>query len=152
MDSEDPALPEAEIDECEAVIAGLGDDAALLRHDNPDCEIAANMDAAADMLEKMRRALHVMTDEQKPVAWMWQHEETGRTGFVDEWQVAVGWAPQNPRLKLVTPLYDKAAIAAAVAAERERCALVCESLFDADDDSCNEAEKCAAAIRQAPAE
>jgi hypothetical protein len=54
FDGEDPALPEAEIDECEAVIACLGDDAALLRRDNPHCEIAANMDAAADMLEKLR--------------------------------------------------------------------------------------------------
>lgn len=33
-----------------------------------------------------------------------------------------------------------------VAAEREACAMVCESLFDLDD-SCNEAERCAAAIR-----
>ena len=33
------------------------------------------------------------------------------------------------------------------AAEREACAKVCESLFDMDDDSCNEAEQCAAAIR-----
>jgi hypothetical protein len=39
------------------------------------------------------------------------------------------------------------AIRKAVAAEREACAKVCESLFDHDDDSCNEAEKCAAAIR-----
>ena len=31
--------------------------------------------------------------------------------------------------------------------EREACAKVCESLFDMDDDSCNEAEQCAAAIR-----
>ena len=29
----------------------------------------------------------------------------------------------------------------------ERCSQECESLFDLDDDSCNEAEKCAAAIR-----
>ena len=29
----------------------------------------------------------------------------------------------------------------------ERAAQVCESLFDSDDDSCNEAETCAAAIR-----
>ena len=54
IDNEDPALPEAEIDECEAVIACLGYDASLLRRNNPDCEIAANMDAAADMLEKLR--------------------------------------------------------------------------------------------------
>jgi hypothetical protein len=31
--------------------------------------------------------------------------------------------------------------------EREACAKVCESLFDMDDDSCSEAEQCAAAIR-----
>jgi hypothetical protein len=34
-----------------------------------------------------------------------------------------------------------------VEAEREACAKVCESLFDLDDDSCSEAEQCAAAIR-----
>lgn len=37
--------------------------------------------------------------------------------------------------------------AAAKAEENEACAKVCESLFDLDDDSCDEAEKCAAAIR-----
>ena len=38
--------------------------------------------------------------------------------------------------------------AALVAAhEREQCAKLCLSLFDADVDSCNEAEQCAAAIR-----
>lgn len=34
-----------------------------------------------------------------------------------------------------------------VLAEREACAKACESLFDPDDDTCNEAETCAAAIR-----
>lgn len=34
-----------------------------------------------------------------------------------------------------------------VEAEREACAKVCESLFDMDDESCNEAEQCAKAIR-----
>jgi hypothetical protein len=42
-------------------------------------------------------------------------------------------------------LYRFAALVAA--AEREHCAKVCESLFDLDDDSCSEAEQCAAAIR-----
>ncbi len=36
---------------------------------------------------------------------------------------------------------------AATKVEREECAKVCESLFDMEDDSCNEADKCAAAIR-----
>ncbi|AFU45411.1 hypothetical protein C380_08545 [Acidovorax sp. KKS102] len=40
----------------------------------------------------------------EPVAWMWQHDETGRTGFVDCWQVENGWQVNNPRLKLVRPL------------------------------------------------
>lgn len=31
--------------------------------------------------------------------------------------------------------------------ERDACAKVCESLFDMADNSCNEAEQCAAAIR-----
>jgi hypothetical protein len=43
---------------------------------------------------------------------------------------------------------DSERFAAQVAlAEREACAKVCESLFDLDDDSCSEAEQCAAAIR-----
>lgn len=53
MDNEDPALPD-DIDEAEAVIACLGDDAAKLREANAECEIAANMEAAATMLEKLR--------------------------------------------------------------------------------------------------
>jgi hypothetical protein len=41
----------------------------------------------------------------EPVAWMWQHEETGRTGFVDAWQVEQGWQKNNPRNRIVGPLY-----------------------------------------------
>lgn len=53
MDNEDPAAAE-DVDECEALIVCLSDDAELLRRANPECEIAANMEAAADMLEKLR--------------------------------------------------------------------------------------------------
>lgn len=41
----------------------------------------------------------------EPVGWMWQHDETGRTGFVDCWQVENGWQENNPRLRLVSKLY-----------------------------------------------
>lgn len=41
----------------------------------------------------------------EPVGWMWQHEENGRTGFVDCWQVENGWQENNPRLRLVSKLY-----------------------------------------------
>ena len=53
MNNEDPAAPD-EVDEAEAVIACLGDDAAKLREANSECEIAANMEVAADMLERLR--------------------------------------------------------------------------------------------------
>ena len=33
------------------------------------------------------------------------------------------------------------------ASEREECAKLCESLVDLEDDTCNEVEMCAAAIR-----
>jgi hypothetical protein len=38
------------------------------------------------------------------VAWMWQHEETGRVGFIDQWQIENGWQAANPRLRLIRPL------------------------------------------------
>lgn len=38
------------------------------------------------------------------VAWMWQHEETGAVGFIDQWQVDNGWQKANPRLQLIRPL------------------------------------------------
>ncbi len=64
-----------------------------------------------DVIEALRE--HAMYEvqrlgqeiEQEPVAWMWQHDETGRVGFVDLFQVENGWQKSNPRLKLVGPLY-----------------------------------------------
>jgi hypothetical protein len=44
-------------------------------------------------------------EKQEPVAWMWQHDETGRTGFDEMWQLETGWEKINPRLLLVCPLY-----------------------------------------------
>jgi hypothetical protein len=60
-------------------------------------ELANDLLAAADLIRQMA--------EQQPVAWMWQHDETGRTGFIDQWQVNNGWQEQNPRCKIVGPLY-----------------------------------------------
>ena len=53
-----------------------------------------------------------------------------------------GFAPSRSLRELLD-----SATAQAVISEREACAKVCESLFDLDDDSCSEAEQCAAAIR-----
>lgn len=43
--------------------------------------------------------------EPEPVAWMFQHEETGRTMCVDSQQVEWGFEKGNPRLKKIGPLY-----------------------------------------------
>jgi hypothetical protein len=42
---------------------------------------------------------------QEPVAWMFQHEETGRTMCVDAQQVEWGFEKGKPRLKKIAPLY-----------------------------------------------
>jgi len=42
---------------------------------------------------------------QEPVAWMFQHEETGRTMCVDAQQLEWGFEKGNPRLKKIDPLY-----------------------------------------------
>ena len=52
----------ADIADIAAIIAGLGDDAAGLRRENPDCEIAANMDAAADLIESLQSSLVTARD------------------------------------------------------------------------------------------
>jgi hypothetical protein len=57
-----------------------------------------------------------------------------------------GWSDDLLNVSFTAPLLERFA-ALVAAAEREACAKVCESLFDMDDDSCNEAEQCAAAIR-----
>ena len=68
---------------------------------------AASM-GAADDLRTARAVLEkwgnpAVAGEQ--VGWMWQHDETGRTGFVDCWQVENGWQDGNPRLRLISKLY-----------------------------------------------
>jgi hypothetical protein len=41
----------------------------------------------------------------KPVAWMYQHKETGTTCFADEQQIEWGFEKNNPRLQRVCALY-----------------------------------------------
>jgi hypothetical protein len=40
-----------------------------------------------------------------PIAYMYQHDETGRIGFVDPQQIEWGFEKANPRLHIVAPLY-----------------------------------------------
>lgn len=56
-------------------------------------------------------------------------------------------ATETNWLPIIDADYAERLIQIAQAEECEACAKVCESLFDMADDSCNEAEQCAAAIR-----
>jgi len=53
------------------------------------------------------RAAIAETEKQEPVAWMWQHGETGRIGFVEPWQIEFGFEKENPRSRLIAPLYRR---------------------------------------------
>jgi cell division protein FtsB len=58
----------------------------------------------------------------------------------------VGYIEEIALIQPTTEALDEY-VSQAVEQEREACAALCESLFDADDDSCTEAETCASKIR-----
>jgi len=49
---------------------------------------------------RLRNAL-----KEEPVAFEYQHEETGVIGYIDQWQIDNGFFKNNPRLQLIGPLY-----------------------------------------------
>jgi len=56
--------------------------------------------------EALARELKAAKQEQgEPVAWMFQHEETGRIMFVEAQQLEWGFEKGNPRLKKIGPVY-----------------------------------------------
>lgn len=64
--------------------------------------------AACDLMEHLGLPC-VRTGEEAPQptpeAWMYQHDETGQIGFVDQWQIDNGFEKNNPRLHIICPLY-----------------------------------------------
>ena len=59
-----------------------------------------------ELIEKAEKGVQEPAVSQgDPVAWMWQHDETGRTGFVEASQLQMGWQEANLRLQIVAPLY-----------------------------------------------
>ena len=55
-------------DEVEAVIACLGDDAAALRDGNDENEIAANMERAAELLERLALTMGLLAESNPPAS------------------------------------------------------------------------------------
>ena len=72
---------------------------ALALSDKVDDEITATLQAYATAAVEQDRA-----QRGEPIAWMWQHDETGRTGFIEA-NLAKDWVKLNPRLPLVCPVY-----------------------------------------------
>jgi len=68
---------------------------AYLNHED---EYASTVDAIS---------AHLAKPEPTPVAWMFQHDETGRTTCIDSWQVGNGFEQLNPRLEKIYPLFTK---------------------------------------------
>jgi hypothetical protein len=56
-------------------------------------------------LERVLNAVEMRKLLPEPVAYMFQHEETGVTGFVEVQQVEWGFQENNPRLQIICPLY-----------------------------------------------
>jgi hypothetical protein len=84
----------------------------------PGCDLGAN--------EKYAK----VAEQAQPVAWLWQHEDTGHTGFVDSWQLENGWQQLNPRLQVVAPLYTTTPAPQPLTIERLRYALVASRIIE----------------------
>jgi hypothetical protein len=55
--------------------------------------------------EAPKKWLSKREPEPEPVAWMFQHEETGLTDCIDAQQVEWGFEKNNPRWQKIAPLY-----------------------------------------------
>jgi hypothetical protein len=65
------------------------------------------------------KKLYAEPVKQEPVAWLFQHEETGRTLCVDVQQVQWNFEKNNPRLQKIHPLYAAPVDAKAIREERD---------------------------------
>ena len=86
-----------------------------------------NVDADDTSLERVDKA-----DENvhEPVAWMFQHEETGRTVCIDAQQLGWGFEKGNPRLKKIAPLYTTPPQRTERPVDCERCNRLEEQAYD----------------------
>lgn len=82
-------------------------------HDQEAClpDLVGMKDQWPEILRFARAVLAaaapVAADIEVPAAFMWQHDETGRVGFVEFEQLEMGWKAANPRLAIVAPLYSR---------------------------------------------
>ena len=68
----------------------------------PGCDLGNN----PAFVRRSPNAAPSVAEQPEPVAWMWQHEETGRTGFVAGDFDRAHWEEHNPRLKIISPCFS----------------------------------------------
>ena len=57
--------------------------------------------------KKLQDRLDSLEATYRVYGYMFQHEETGVTGWIDQYQLDNGWEALNPRLQVICPLYRK---------------------------------------------
>jgi len=62
-------------------------------------------DIPRHVVAKCEQALAAESEQGEPRAWLFQHDETGRTMCIDVQQVEYGFEANNPRLQKIAPLY-----------------------------------------------
>ena len=99
----------------------------MIRHE------AENLVAFAQLVRDDYRA-ELLAGSGEPVAWLFQHEETGLVEIVDSQQVEWGFEKNNPRWQKIGPLHTADQQAAAVLRERERAYYECSILAEQCED------------------
>ena len=85
--------------------------AACAKYEAENERLTSCLKKANDQAEDFERRWYLADMEldriraMEPVAWLFQHEETGLTECVDAQQVEWGFEKSNPRWKKVSPLY-----------------------------------------------
>ena len=113
-------------EQADKVIAALSMNRIMARDENGNYTKEITAQVVVEALSIMRG----LAEDAEPVAWMWQHDETGLTGFVDCWNVENNWQKNNPRLRLIGPLYTSPQAAQTEAQEREAWLRVCREIID----------------------
>ena len=107
--------------------------------------------SAHDAMNAIRAELAKPVEPVEPAAWRTFDGEGGYMfrAYEDNEVYKEWWEKRNPHHKgWVEPLYDQAAIDAAVAAERERCAKVCDAIAHDWRGANSQSVQCANAIRE----
>ena len=139
------------IDVAEAAAEALGNFVSDHGWSDSDMQAMDNLDSCIARHKAIRAELAKPVEPVEPAAWRTFDGEGGYMfrAYEDNEVYKEWWEKRNPHHKgWVEPLYDQAAIDAAVAAERERCAKVCDAIAHDWRGANSQSVQCANAIRE----